>query len=107
MPITETWYLGLKLMHRPACPRCGAYLHQEAVRFRWNVSWCCTCADSLDDDSLECVQAIRHQLVTRHITITKGLIWYTPRPPVYHAIPLVELISRGGLPNAEPSSDYN
>ena len=93
-------------MHR-ACRWFGAYLHQYSIKFRYIVAWCVTCANALDDDTLECVQAIRHQLVARHITIAKGLLWYTPRPPVNHAVPRMELISCGGFPGAARSPDYD
>ena len=84
--------MQLKLDGTPACPRCAAKLTPAVVTFRFNIAWCPLCAADITVEDVEIVRAFRHSELIPHSSVTHGLFWYTPRPPIYKAIPVWELL---------------
>ena len=75
------------------CPCCSVHLTDDVATVQ-NGWWVCLqCAFQRNTEDPIFMKASEFKLVRQHVTMSRGLLAYTPRSPIYKAIPIVELVT--------------
>lgn len=75
------------------CPCCSIQITNDNATLQ-NGWWVCLqCAFSRNTEDPIFLKATEFVLIGKHVTIMRNTRAYTPRPPIYRSIPIVELVT--------------
>ena len=73
------WRVPVVLGVVPLCPVCAAPLQPAVTEFVGSLAFCARCANAPRSAVRDAIEAARDPVAAVHLTITRGLRFYTPR----------------------------